>query len=223
MPPESVDDVRARPKGPRSAAGWIALGLLWVLAVGSGFSFLWKYKLQAGESQGAPEVWPAESHVPRRADRATLVLFAHPKCPCTRASLAELARLMSRFDDRLSADVVFLRPPDVGADWDQTDLWQRAAGIPGVTTVRDDGGLEAARFGAATSGIAVLYDARGRLLFSGGLTSARGHEGDSFGIQRIRALLLTGEADRHDAPVFGCSLRHGSTVRQTQVNEGDTR
>jgi hypothetical protein len=71
--------------------------------------------------------------------------------------------------------------------------------------------------------VAVLYDARGRLLFSGGLTSARGHEGDSFGLRRIRSLLLTGEADRRDAPVFGCSLHHETAVRIAHGNEEDTR
>jgi hypothetical protein len=103
-----------------------------------------------------------------------LVLFAHPECPCTRASLAELARLLARFEDRLTADVVFLRPSDVGAAWDGSDLWRTASAMPGVTAVRDDDGVEAVRFRATTSGAAVLYDARGRLLFRGGLTSARG-------------------------------------------------
>jgi hypothetical protein len=102
--------------------------------------------------------------------------------------------------------VVFLRPPGVGADWDSSDLWRRASAIPGVMVVRDDEGVEAARFRASTSGATVLYDVEGHLLFSGGLTSARGHEGDSAGLERIRSLLRTGKADRSDAPVYGCSL-----------------
>ena len=82
-----------------------------------------------------------------------------------------------------------------------------ASTIPGVTIVRDDDGVEAARF-HASSGATVLYDTQGRLLFSGGITSARGHEGDSAGLQRISSLLRTGKADRSDAPVYGCSMRH---------------
>ena len=191
----------------RGMTGWVAFGVVWMLTLTAGFTFLWRYKLRPGEAEGAPAVWPSESRIPRRQDRATLVLFAHPQCPCTRASVAELARLMARFDDRLAADVVFLRPSDVGADWDHTDLWPRASAIRGVTTVRDDDGVEAARFRASTSGVTDLYDAQGRLLFSGGITSARGHEGESFGLRRIRSLLLTGKADRPDAPVFGCALR----------------
>ena len=188
--------------------GWLAFGVVWALTLAPGFTLLWKYKMEQGEAEGAPPVWPTDSRIPRREDRATLVLFAHPQCPCTRASVAELARLMAHFDDRLRASVVFLRPSEVGAEWDGSDLWRRAAEIPGVTVVRDDDGVESSRFHASTSGATVLYDTAGRLLFSGGITSARGHEGDSAGLARIRSLLRTGRADRPDAPVFGCHLRH---------------
>jgi hypothetical protein len=90
-----------------------------------------------------------------------------------------------------------------------------------VTAVRDDDGVEAARFRATTSGTAALYDARGRLLFTGGLTSARGHEGDSAGLQRIASLLRTGQADRSDAPVYGCSLAIG--VRSARASQKETQ
>jgi len=74
-----------------------------------------------------------------------------------------------------------------------------------VHVLRDEDGAEAARFGAATSGTVALYR-DGKLLFNGGITPARGHEGDSFGKERLVSLLTTGKADRNDAPVFGCSL-----------------
>jgi hypothetical protein len=205
-----------------SSAPWIALFLLWAATVAAAFGLLWSYKLRPGEIGGTPSLWPSESRIPRRPGRATLVLFAHPKCPCTRASLAELARLMSRLGDRVSADVVFLRPPGVGTDWDQTDLWESASVIPGVTAVRDDG-AETARFQAETSGLAVLYDAQGRLLFRGGITSARGHEGDSFGARRIVSFVRTGTADRGDAPVFGCALHHSvETAGRTTATGEET-
>lgn len=213
----------ARRGARRASAGWLVFGIVWTLTLAGGFTLLWEYKLQPGDAEGTPAAWPTASRIPRREDRATLVLFAHPHCPCTRASLAELARLMARFPDRLSADVVFLRPTEAGAAWNDTDLWRRASAIPGVTTVRDDDGVEAARFGASTSGATALYDWQGRLMFSGGITSARGHEGDSFGVQRISSLLRTGKADRRDAPVFGCALGHGPEVRAAHGSEQETQ
>src|SRR5262244_4638220 len=191
----------------------ILAATVWVTAIVGGFGFLWIYKSKPGlVQQQAPPTWPRDSRLARSADRATLVMFAHPRCPCTRASIHELAQLMARLHDQLEAFVLFLAPSGRTANWDQTDLWSSAAQIPGVTALRDDDGVEASHFGAATSGHVVLYDAKGRLLFSGGITSARGHEGDSFGRQRILALLTTGTADRSDAPVFGCALHEEQAV-----------
>jgi hypothetical protein len=137
-------------------------------------------------------------------------MFAHPHCPCSRASISELARLMPRLPAGTGAHVVFVRPAGTAADWEQTDLWRSAASIPGVSVSRDDDGVEAERFHALTSGLTLVYGSDGRLLFHGGITASRGHEGASFGQRRILSLLTTGSADRNDSPVFGCALGTGS-------------
>ena len=152
-----------------------------------------------------PSRWPAETRLQAAPGRASLILFGHPQCPCTRATLAELARLMDRYGDRLDAWVLFATPSGAAGEVSRTDLWSSAERIPGVHVLRDEDGAEAARFGAATSGTVALYR-DGKLLFNGGITPARGHEGDSFGKERLVSLLTTGKADRNDAPVFGCSL-----------------
>src|SRR5712671_6320482 len=163
-----------------SRLAWIGAAA-WLLAIAGGFSILWKYKTTPGDAGAvSPGSWPAGTAVRRSADRATLLLFAHPRCDCTRASVAELARLMARFHERLEARVLFWAPSEAPADWSKGDLSTSAEGIPGVTVLRDAGGAEASRFGVATSGAVVLYDPQGRLLFKGGVTAARGHEGDSF-------------------------------------------
>jgi hypothetical protein len=184
--------------------------VLWAVAVLAGFAILWKYKSTPSGEETAPRRWPQASSIRARPGRATLVMFAHPSCPCTRASVAELAQLMERMRDRLQAFVLFSAEPGQSAS---TDLWSSAARIPGVTALRDEGGREAEHFGAMTSGVSVVYDANGALLFKGGLTPARGHEGDSFGRERILLLLNGGTADRADAPVFGCALQRSEPVR----------
>ena len=73
-------------------------------------------------------------------------------------------------------------------------------------TCLDEGGVEASRFGAATSGQAILYDGDGRLVFSGGITAARGHFGDNAGSQALARLLIDGMPSRPHTPVFGCAL-----------------
>lgn len=196
--------------------------VLWGVAVAGGFAGLWRYKSAPGAQGAAPLAWPAAAGLRLHSDRATLLMFAHPQCACTRASLAELARLMARLHDRVSASVVFAVPRDGGESWARTDLWSSAARIPGVSVQTDEGGVEATRFGVATSGGVVLYDRRGSLLFRGGITSARGHEGNSFGTERITSLLTRGAADRPSAPVFGCALAEEKDLRLAQARMSQT-
>jgi hypothetical protein len=179
---------------------------LWLSVIVTGVSFLWNYESTPGVAAAAPERWPAGSRIRPAADRATLVMLAHPQCPCTRASIGELARLMTEAQGRVTAYVLFIKPPGFSDGWERTDLWESAAAIPGVTVVRDDDGVEAGRFGAATSGQTVLYDAAGRLIFSGGITSARGHAGDNAGRTAAASLLINNESEQKETPVYGCPL-----------------
>lgn len=183
-----------------------AMIVAWMLIIGLGIGLLWNYEGTPGLAATAPDEWPADSHIRRAANRATLIMLAHPHCPCTRASIAELSRLMAQAQGHVTAYVLFVKPAEVSEGWEQTDLLASAAAIPGVTVVRDDEGVEANRFHALTSGQTVLYDADGRLLFSGGITSARGHEGDNAGRTAIVSLLTTTEMAQKETPVFGCPL-----------------
>lgn len=191
--------------GQRFLAGALAV---WVAALAGGFFLLWRYKATAAEpdAAGPPPRWPTGSALSPAADHPTLVLFAHPRCPCTHASVTELARLVERTNGSLAVRIAVVRPGGTAAEWDDTELVARAAAIPGATVSSDDDGVEASRFGVRASGHVLVYDRDGRRVFSGGLTSSRGHEGESFGTRRILSMLATGVADRADAPVFGCAL-----------------
>ena len=171
---------------------------LWLLIAVAGLRTLSDYSLAAGES--------AETRLSRSADQPVLVVIAHPLCPCSRATIGELSRLMSHVHGRVTVHVVFVRPSGAGEEWTNTDLWRSAVAIPDVTAWSDEGGVEASRFGAATSGQAILYDGDGRLVFSGGITAARGHFGDNAGSQALVRLLIDGMPSRPHTPVFGCAL-----------------
>lgn len=189
-----------------SRSAIVVLVVLWMAAVGVGGTLLWKYAATAGVAATPPERWPAQSMITREPGTATLVMLAHPRCPCTRASIAELAVLMARIGQRGRAHVLFVRPRAADAGWDKTALWQAAAAIPGVTVHADPGGAQAALFRAATSGQVTAYDASGTLIFSGGITGARGHEGDNVGLLRALARLSGRRADQKESKVFGCAL-----------------
>lgn len=192
---------------------WTIVIVLWSVAVGAGSTLLWNYATTAGAAAMPPEHWPAQSSIEREPGTATLIMLAHPRCPCTRASIAELAVLMARIGPRARAHVLFVRPQKSDANWDKTTLSQAAAAIPGVTVHPDPGGVEAALFRAATSGQVVVYDASGGLMFRGGITGARGHEGDNVGLSRVLALLTGSRADQNESKVFGCALASRTDAR----------
>jgi hypothetical protein len=200
-----------------------ATSALWLLMVCAGIGILWRYESTPGLAAAAPERWPDGSRIERARDGATLVMLAHPHCPCTRASIGELDRLMTQAQGRVKTYVLFVKPPNFADAWVQTDLLASAAAIPGVVVVRDDEGVEAARFRATTSGQTMLYDTVGKLLFSGGITSARGHAGDNAGRAAIVSLLATNEAAQRETPVFGCPLfaQTECSVGKEAVHEKD--
>jgi len=192
--------------GWRERLLWGLFGALWLAALALGGRALWSFQTTPGAAATAQGSWPAASRLPRDPSRATLVMVAHPRCACTRASIAELGALMQRLRGRVSAHVVFVRPTGTSAGWEESDTWRAAQGIPGVTVWRDEGGVEAARFAARTSGQVLLYDRAGRLIFSGGITPIRGHLGDSAGQERIVSLVRTGRSDAATSRVFGCAI-----------------
>ena len=184
----------------------IGLCVVWLLAAGAGAIVLMNYESAAGSAGVTPRHFPSAAQILATADRATLLMFAHPRCPCTRASIGELNRLLARCDGKIAAHVLFLQPSGFATNWAQTDSWRSAAAIPGVTVHADPDGKEARRFGAETSGFVVLYDALGELKFKGGVTAARGQAGDSVGANLIVSLLAKESAALKQTPVYGCEL-----------------
>lgn len=85
---------------------------------------------------------------------------------------------MAHSQGLVNANAVFVKPAGFGESWEQTDLWRSATDIPGVYSTVDENGVEARRFGSATSGQVALYSGEGQLLFSGGITGSRGHSGE---------------------------------------------
>ena len=191
------------------------LGVTWVAAVAFGLRVLLRYESTAGRVGVVAGNWPATSALSRPGLNPTLIMLAHPHCPCTRASIGELAQIMADTQGRLTASVLFLKPAGAGPDWDDTELRRSAAAIPGVTVLTDADGAEASRFGAQTSGHTLLFDRTGALIFSGGITASRGHAGRNAGESAIIAAVNGKRPDRAQTPVFGCSLitqRSGEAV-----------
>jgi hypothetical protein len=203
--------------GPFSASQkWaIVLGVaIWIGLICCGFHFLFAYQTRPGSSGAVTTDWPPNSVITPSGSGWTLVMFAHPQCPCTHASVTELSQIMSRCQN-LTGYVVFLHPTGFAANWEKTSLWNQASNIPNVHVLTDQAGSLAAKFGVVTSGHTLLYDSRGKLVFSGGITPGRAHEGDNAGVDSIVAAVTATVpknqiqiANKRTA-VFGCSLLDG--------------
>jgi hypothetical protein len=179
----------------------------WGAAILFGMFTVDQYQMTPGANAAAPPArWPAGVTFPHNTTRSTLVMMLHPRCPCSRASLHELAELLARSTGRLDAHIIFVEPANAPADWLDGDLWQQAKTIPNVTISVDKDGRDAAAFDASTSGQIMVYDAAGIIRFSGGITDGRGHEGDNAGLQSILDLVRTGTSPVATTPVYGCSL-----------------
>lgn len=188
------------------AVYWIAAA--WLAAALGGVAALSRYESLPGKEGKALSRLPASTE-PRPAEergKFTLVLFAHPKCGCTRATLTELEAILREARGRIMARVHFYRPQGSLPNWSETPLRDRAAGLPGVTVVDDEAGAIARRFGAETSGQTYLYGPDGHLMFEGGITQSRGHEGASPGRALIAEVLQTERPASRKTRPFGCGL-----------------
>ena len=155
-----------------------------------------------------PATWPADSAIIPSKNRPTLLLFLHPHCACSRATVEELERLSTLAPTGAppSICVVASAPRSTGKLWQSTPLLNSIARLPNAHVFHDAGGVETARFGARVSGTVMLYDATGQRLYAGGVTMARGHDGHNAGIQAVADLLMDPDANAASVPAFGCKV-----------------
>jgi hypothetical protein len=185
---------------------WVILITLWIAISAGGLALLDCRAATRGTQANAPRTiaadnLPAGSHAPYQ-----LILFLHPQCPCSRATVNELTQIAARLGDQAKITIYFWIPPTAKDSWQQSSLWVAASHVPGAQLVADDNGIITQHFNAHTSGQTMLYSPDGRLLFSGGITPSRGHEGDNDGESATLDAVLIGHANRADTPVFGCSF-----------------
>ncbi len=175
----------------------------WLALVAVGFALLLRHSSTPGRDATATTA--AGTPVTARDGQWHALLLLHPECPCSLASLAELERLMARLGDRLSVEVLFVDPDGMPFPTSSAS-WKRARSIARLRVERDAEATLARRYGAWTSGQLILVAPDGRVAFTGGITSERGHEGDNMGSEAIASLVTGHSQAPTKTPVFGCPL-----------------
>jgi hypothetical protein len=192
--------------------GWFYAALAaWAAVVVIYLGWLTAYSFAPGGLATPPRLQAVALPRARDADSHLLVMAVHPKCPCSRASVGELGRLLARSRDRLECVVLVYRPHEQRGSWSDTDLVETTRLQPHTQIADDTDGQLARQLGMTTSGSVVLYSPQGEPEFWGGITMARGHAGDNIGSDAILAIVSGAEPARRTAPVFGCRI-HADTI-----------
>lgn len=179
----------------------LVLIFLFIFSV-SGLQYLMVYSAQAGSQNTILNQRPTQSKL-SSTPSPHLVMFLHPGCSCSKASLTELSKLMSETPE-LTAQIVFMKSKKLELLFNQNPLVEKAKLISRANIVYDENGDESRLFEAETSGLTHLY-INSNLVFNGGLTMARGHEGESAGKAAILSHLKGHKADSKTL-VFGCDI-----------------
>lgn len=184
----------------------IGFGILWVGLILFGIGWLERYSHTEGAQAKTPMQWPKASSL-QPSVNPTLLVFLHPECSCSEATVSELDKLLAQIPKSVQTYAVFVQPET----WSEKDvkgsLWNRTKRIPNVKLIIDKNREEAKLFGAMTSGHTLAYDKIGKLIFSGGITGARGHEGDNEGEETVIKLLNNDKNIRTaQTKIFGCGL-----------------
>lgn len=189
----------------------LTFGLIafWVGVICLGFVQIYDYTNQPGEQGQPPLVLPQISNF-EKSNLPKLIFFAHPQCPCSHAGLQELSKILSKLEGRIDTHIVFHHPKEMSLEWVKSSLWKKAKQLKGAAVTIDTDGKMVELFRPKTSGQVYLYSngEQRPLIYSGGVTSTRGHEGDNTGSDAIVNWVLHKKVVPSKFAVFGCSLFH---------------
>lgn len=189
---------------------------VWGVVAVYGLIQLYVFQATPGEAAEINVLKEMASPDNNSVQQTKLILFGHPRCPCMRTSLTQLKELVLASPDKVQVKIVFVCPQNGHEDWMKSATTKLAFEVPNAQVIWDRGAKVTDAFGARTSGHLLAFDARGDLKFNGGITSSRGHVGESAGATKLRDILqgkTTGTEFK--APVFGCRLFGGTLCRES--------
>lgn len=184
----------------------VLLGL-WLSGCAICIGVLMVYSNTPGQQGEVAQILAPDSEIQLDTQRPTLVMYAHPHCPCTEASVEELTRLQARLKGKFLTCVVFYVPEDGinEESWREDGMWDDVQRLTDTVVLADPGGKLAKQAGAEISGTVGLYAPDRRLLYFGGITPARGHAGDNVGTFAIQDYFNELAFDGRGA-AYGCQI-----------------
>src|SRR5438552_1238510 len=109
----------------------ITASAFWLVAVFVCVYLLALHELTPGRV-GKVGGWPGSHLVALGHGTKTLLVFIHPGCPCTEATMTELRRILDENGNLVRASVLAFRPSAAASNWERTDLYERLVRFPDV-------------------------------------------------------------------------------------------
>ena len=183
--------------------------VVWCASAAVGWAWLAHFSSTPGQQDSAPLLLPerlAALSFAGSSGSKQLFVVLHPQCSCSRATVSELSRILSHNPQAARVTVLLYQPGALPPHWKAANALAEQIEELRVAAVSDIDGRYAAALHASTSGEVILYSGDGRLLFQGGITSQRGHEGDSFGGAELSRALQGRTPVVSKTAVFGCPV-----------------
>lgn len=181
-------------------------GSIWLITIAIVLRAWLDYEHTPGAIAGERLRWPADSGLVSDSQSGTLVMFLHPQCPCSRAGLRKLERILSQLPQRPTCHFLFAPMTPAENDEQHSENRRIAASLSPKGTKTDDGAFEAACFDAKTSGYVLYYDSAGQLRYRGGILAERGSDRTNAFEQALVEAIRNPRYPVVHTPVFGCPL-----------------
>ncbi|WP_446742142.1 hypothetical protein [Silvibacterium acidisoli] len=176
-----------------------------VLATALCWWSIFRFGATPGGQLNAPGHLPAAA--PFHATGApVLLVFVHPGCTCTHATLEELDDTLNGYTKTLQVVLVVYHSAATERAGLTLEFTPRSWLHRDFRVVSDDKGMLSKQFGVQTSGEIVLYGRNGQMLFQGGVTPERAHVGASKGRDALERALFREDRQGGMTQVFGCPI-----------------
>lgn len=189
-------------------------GVFLILACGfAGFAM--NFKSCFSTNNAAAIKWPKFARLARAEQVPTLIVFLHPHCYNSTATMDELQKVLPALKGRVQVYLTIYAPEQMGDAWIKRGVWRQALKMPNVNLYLDKNGEDSELFGAQSSGEAFLYDTSGELVFHGGLTKSWALAGENKGMDAMvaRVMNLDTRTVAYETPVLGRNIRNKLSMR----------
>jgi len=160
-------------KALSSNGRWMLAAVAWCAMIAGGYALLFRYSFAVGNASPPPPKIPASLASSSPLSKPQLFLTLHPHCPCSGATVRELAKILTRAPDSSDVTVLMFKPAEKSDEWLEGALLRECRRMS-CRIVSDPDGRLASSLGSLTSGRVVLYDAKATLRYHGGITGSRG-------------------------------------------------